>query len=66
MPSSTGTEKGYPLTTLLFLRPTRKAGSPLATNDIAILQLLANDDKNREASKNANEPDRIILHALLF
>ena len=42
MYGSTGTEQVYPLTTRLFLRPTRKTGSPLTINDIEILQLVAN------------------------
>ena len=43
--SSTRTEKGYPLTTLVFLRPTRKSGSPLTPTDIAILQPFVDDYK---------------------
>ena len=31
--------KGYPLTTLIFLRPNRITGYPLTTNEIAILYL---------------------------
>ena len=41
--SSTGTEKSYPLTALLFLSPIRKTDSPLTPNDIDILQFVVKD-----------------------
>ena len=50
MYSSTGaentvysTEKGYTLTTIVFLGPTKKTGYPLSTNDIAKRYLFVND-----------------------
>ena len=43
MYSSTGTEKGYTLTTIVISGPTRKTGYPLTTNNIVKLYLFVTD-----------------------
>ena len=53
--SFTGTETGYPLTTLLFLRPTQKTGSPPITNDSFIRQILINDYIHKQFSIAYNQ-----------
>ena len=40
------TEKGYTLTTIVFVGPTKKTGYPLSTNDIAKRYLFVNDYKH--------------------
>ena len=41
--SSTGTEKGHTLTSIVFLGPTQKTGYPLSTNTITKRYLFVND-----------------------
>ena len=44
--SSTGREKGYTLTSIVSLGPTKKTGYPLSTTDSAILYLFVHDSND--------------------